>query len=103
MPKVRGQQHYGQVSATRLTVVTLIPSAPPTPMRIPLTDIRCPANESSRVRTNLSVAVRVPRGRLASAGPTPARSIRSGAVALVKTQSPPLFDKQPTTRTSVFD
>ena len=41
------------MSATRLTVVTLRPSAPPAPISRPLADIRWPANESRRVSDEL--------------------------------------------------
>ena len=42
----------GQVSPTRVTLETLMPSAPPAPSRIPLTDTRLPTWASSRDSTN---------------------------------------------------
>src|SRR6476620_9208255 len=40
---------YKQLSVSRLTVVTLIPSAPPAPRRMPLTESRWPTKASRRV------------------------------------------------------
>ena len=94
---------YGHVSPTRVTVETLMPSAPPAPSRIPLTDTRLPTLASSRDSTNFNVMVRSPSSRVGSSVPTPPLSTRSGAVALVIVQSAPLLGaRHPTTRTSVL-
>ena len=80
-----------------------MPSAPPAPIRIPLTDTRLPTLASSRDSTNFNVMVRSPSSRVGSSVPTPPLSTRSGAVALVIVQSAPLLGaRHPTTRTSVL-
>src|SRR5262245_39068554 len=93
----------GQVSPTRLTVETLMPSAPPLPSRSPVTDTRFPTCESRRVRTNFNAVVLVPSGSVASSAPAPVFSTRTGSVALVSVQSLPLLGaRQPTIRTRVL-
>ncbi len=80
-----------------------MPSAPPAPIRRPVTATREPANGSRRVTTNLSGNVRLPSGLVASAPPGAAFSARSGVVAFVTTQSAPFRVRQPITRASASE
>jgi hypothetical protein len=51
------EANYGHFGATRFTVVTLMPSAPPSPIRSPLTAMREPDRASSLVTTLLSLSI----------------------------------------------
>ena len=94
MPKMMGfDRATDRYRATRFTVVTLMPFAPPAPIRIPLTDMPLSDERIEPRQDELERRRAVAEGTAGILRPTPARSIRSGAVALVSTQSLPLFEQ----------